>query len=395
MNKQLRIIVPIVGVAAAGIIWAVFFRDGGNGNDLRVSGNIEVTQVDVAFKIPGRLAERLVDEGDRISSGMLLARLEDTDQRLQIQKAQADLDQARSVLAELEAGSRPEDIARAAARMAQARFALKELETGSRRQQIREAEAELTRAVAARQAAGSQLTLAAAELQRYAAVFNDGGISRQAFDTYRTRHDTAKNADEEAVARVRMAREHLSLVKEGPRKEQISQAKAMLGQAEAEYALVKAGPRQETIDAARARAAAAAAALDLFRQQLADTRVTAPFDGVVLSKSAEPGAYLNPGSPVITVGEIDRVWLRGFISETDLGRIRLGQAAEVTTDAFPDRPVSGRVTFINSQAEFTPKSVQTFEERVSLMYRIKITLDNSDGRLKPGMPADAVIRMAS
>ncbi len=393
MKKRLRFIIPVAVVAVAALAWSVILRNGGDRHHIRVSGNIEVTQVDMAFKIAGRLAERRVDEGDRIRRGDLIARLDATDQGLQMRKSEADRDYARSVFAELEAGSRPEEIARAGARVQQMRYALKELETGSRVQQIAEAEAELSRAIAARQASESQLALAAADLERYAAVYTDGGISRQAFETYRTRNDTAKNADEEAAARIQIARQRLSLVKEGPRSEQIRQARAALAQASAEFALVKAGPRQETIAQAAARVAAAEEALNLFRQRLADTAITAPFDGVVLSKSAEPGAYLNPGAPVVTVAQIDQVWLRAFVSETDLGRIRFGQSAEVTTDATSGQPVTGRVTFISSQAEFTPKSVQTFEERVNLMYRVKITLDNTGGRLKPGMPADAVIRV--
>ncbi|MFH1981002.1 MAG: HlyD family efflux transporter periplasmic adaptor subunit [Pseudomonadota bacterium] len=393
MKKRLRIAIPVLIVVSALLIWNLFFRNGGNGKDVRISGNIEVTQVDMAFKIPGRLAERRVDEGDRIHRGDLVARLDPTDQTLQVRKAEADRDYARSVLAELEAGSRPEEIARAAARVQQMRYALKELETGSRVQQIAEAEAGLSQAKAAQQASESQRALAAADLARYGAVFRDGGISRQSYDAYRTQHETANNSSEEAAAQVRIASQRLSLVKEGPRSEQIRQARAALAQAEAELALVTAGPRQETIAQAGARATAAEEALNLFRQQLADTAITAPFDGVVLSKSAEPGAYLNPGAPVVTVAQIDQVWLRAFVSETDLGRIRLGQSAEVTTDGAPDKPVTGRLTFISSQAEFTPKSVQTFEERVNLMYRVKITLDNTGGRLKPGMPADAVIRI--
>ena len=127
------------------------------------------------------------------------------------------------------------------------------------------------------------------------------------------------------------------------------------------------------------------------RQQLAETELFASFDGVVLSTSAEPGSYLNPGSPVLTIGDIANVWVRAFVSETDLGRIRLNQEANVSVDAYPDRSWKGRVSYISSAAEFTPRSVQTTEERTNLVYRIKIQLDNPDGVLKPGMPADAVI----
>jgi HlyD family secretion protein len=394
MKKRIRIIAPVVVIIGAVLAWALFSHNGGASDVIRLSGNIDVTQVDLSFKIAGRLAARPVDEGDWLQHGDLVGQLDDTDQRLQVSRAEADLAYSASILTELESGSRPEEIQRAAARVQQSRFALAELERGSRLQEVAQAEAVLARTLAAQASAQSRLELAQAEFERYAAVFKEGGISRQVFDSYRTQRDTAENNHSEAVAQVAASREQLSLVKEGPRREQIRQARAALSQAEADYALVKAGPRVETIAQAQARVDAARQVLKLSQQQLADTRVFAPFDGVVLSKSAEPGAYLPPGSPVLSIARIDKVWLRAFIGEKDLGRIRLGQEAEVFIDAYPDKTYRGRVSFISSQAEFTPKSVQTFEERVNLMYRVKIDLDNPNGELKPGMPADAHIKVA-
>lgn len=394
MKKRLRIIIPIAVIALAAIAWNHFFQEKDGTGRIRLSGNIDVTQVDLAFKVPGRLSLRLVDEGDRVGQGQRLAVLDDTDQQLQWQKASADVDYASSVLAELSAGSRPEEIKRAQARVSQASFALSDLQSGSRVQEIAEAEADLHRAVADERTALSQLELARADFARYEAVFKDGGISRQAFDTYRTQRVAAQNAAAAATSRRQAASQRLSLRREGSRQEQVSQARAALDQAEADYALIKSGPRQEAIDQARARKAAALAGLAIARQQLAETELFCPFDGVVLSTSAEPGAYLNPGTTVLTVGDIQGVWLRAFIDETILGRIRLGQAAKVTIDAYPDRSWKGRISFISSEAEFTPRSVQTFEERTNLVYRIKVNLDNPDGVLKPGMPADAVIEAA-
>ena len=394
MKKRLRIIIPIAVIALAAIAWNHFFKAKDGSGQIRLSGNIDVTQVDLAFKVPGRLSQRLVDEGDRVGQGQRLAVLDDTDQQLQWQKASADVDYASSMLAELSAGSRPEEIKRAQAHVSQARFALSELQRGSRVQEIAEAEADLHRAEADERTAQSQLELARADFARYEAVFKDGGISRQAFDTYRAQRVAAQNTAEAAASRRQAAVQRLSLRREGSRREQISQARAVLDQAEADYALIRSGPRQEAIDQARAKMAAAQAGLAIAHQQLAETELFCPFDGVVLSTSAEPGAYLNPGTTALTVGDIHSVWLRAFIDETDLGRIRLGQPAEVTIDAYPDRRWNGRISFISSEAEFTPRSVQTFKERTNLVYRIKVQLDNPDGVLKPGMPADAVIEAA-
>ena len=394
MKKRLRIVVPLAGVVLIVIAVGLFFRQRPGETGLAVSGNIDVTQVDLAFKIPGRLSLRLVEEGDRVTAGQRLAALDDTDTRLQLQKATADAAYAQAVVAELDAGSRLEEISRAEARVRQARFTLDELENGSRFQEIAEADADLNRANADEQTADSQLTLARSEFARYAAVFEAGGISRQTFDTYRTRLTAAENAAAAATAHRQAAEERLSLRREGSRKERIQQARAALAQAEADYALVKAGPRQETVDQARAKRDAALAALAVARQQMTDTLLVAPFSGVVLSTSAEPGSYFNTGGTVLTVADIDHVWLRAFVDEVDLGRVRLGQNAAVAIDADPARTWKGRVSYISSAAEFTPRSVQTAKERTNLVYRIKIQLDNADGTLKPGMPADAVIEVA-
>ena len=192
---------------------------------------------------------------------------------------------------------------------------------------------------------------------------------------------------------MKAARQGLSLREEGPRKERIEQAEANLRDAEAAYARALAGPRIEQIRQAEAQARAARESLEEARRQLSYTGLHAPYDGVILSKAAEPGEYLQPGSPVVTLGDLAHPWLRAYVNEIHLGRIRLGQAAEVTTDAYPEMVFQGRISFIGSEAEFTPKTVQTFEERVKLMYRIKIDLQNPDGLLKPGMPADGRIHI--
>ena len=394
MKKRLRIVIPVAVVCLAIVIWYVWIEPDKGDGTINLSGNIDVTQVDLAFKIPGHLSHRLVDEGDNVKNGQSLALLDDMDQRLEAQKAEAEAEYAMAVLAELEAGSRTEEISQARAAAEQARFALEEQLNGSRSQEIAEAEADLKRAKAKERAANSELKLAKSDFERYKAVFADGGISQQTFDTYRTRLDSAKGAAAAAKSQRQAARQRLSLRREGSRSERIRQARSALAQAEAQYELVKTGPRQETIDQARAKKDGALAALAVARQRLADTELTCPFDGVVLSTSAEPGSYLNPGGTVLTIADIKNVWVRAFVSETDLGRIRLNQEAEVTIDAYADRSWKGRISYISSAAEFTPRSVQTLKERTNLVYRIKIEIDNTDGALKTGMPADAILEAA-
>lgn len=395
MKKRLRIVIPLLLLLVGGIFAYNTLNHRNDGTSLRFSGNIEVTESQMSFRIPGRLEERLVEEGDTVAARQTLARLEKTDQTIALAQTTANLAYTEAVLAELEAGSRKEDIDRAEAKVMQARHSLTELRNGTRIQEIRSAKADLDSAMAAEQSAIVRLKQAKIDLDRYVNLFKEESVSKNALETYQILHETSENQVKEARARTRAANQKLELLQAGPRIEQIDRAEAALQQTEAEYALIKAGPRTETIEQARAKVQVAAETVKQARQQLNYTFLSAPMDGVVLSIAAEAGEYLNPASPVLTLGRMDKPWLRAYIHESDLGRIKLGQQVSVTTDAFADKKYAGRVSYISSQAEFTPKTVQTFEERVKLMYRIKVLLDNPENELKPGMPADGVIDLGA
>lgn len=393
MKKKAPVIVILAVILIVGTAWFFFFRPKEDPSSIRVSGNIEVTDVQMGFKIAGRVDSCFVDEGDRVAKGSKLAQLENEDQKILVDLAQARLNRSRSLLSEMEAGSRPEEIQLSSARVLQVRQTLLELTRGSRPQEIESSQADLETALAAQKSAQSQLTLAKAEAERFTRLYKEKIISVQDFENIQTKYDIAQNQLNQAQSQVNVARQALSLRKEGPRAEQIEKARAALAQAQAEYALVKAGPRMEKIQQASAAVDEAVQSLKQANQQLLYTTLIAPMDGVVLSRSAEPGEFLNPSTPVVTIGDIRHPWLRAYITEKDLGKIHLGDKASVSTDAFAEKTYEGKVSYISSQAEFTPKSVQTFEERVKLMFRIKIDLSNPDGELKPGMPADAAIHI--
>jgi HlyD family secretion protein len=169
----------------------------------------------------------------------------------------------------------------------------------------------------------------------------------------------------------------------------VEQAGAAVRLAEAQRLELKR--RQQEVATRLAEIERATAQLALVETQLADTVATAPVGGVVLSKAAEVGEVLAAGTTVLTIGDLDRPWLRGYIDERDLGRVKIGQAVRVTTDTFPGKVYDGRVTFISSEAEFTPKQIQTEQERVKLVFRIKVEVDNPNQELKLNMPADAEI----
>jgi len=170
-------------------------------------------------------------------------------------------------------------------------------------------------------------------------------------------------------------------------------SRARVRQADQQFTLVRKGPRPEDLTQARARFEQAQQALALAQTQLSYATLTAPTSGVVLSKNIEPMEYVAPGTSVLTLADLQQVWLRAYVEEPDLGRVKVGQKATIISDTFPGKRYEGRVSFIASQAEFTPKSVQTRKERTKLVYRIKIEIPNPTLELKPGMPVDAEIAL--
>ncbi len=344
---------------------------------IKVSGNFEVTQAEVSFKISGKVEARFVDEGDRVRVGQPIAKLEARDILEEVALRRAEVEAARAQLMELERGFRPEEVAQAEAVVERARAHLAELLAGSRPQEIEAAEASLRRARA-------ELERWRSDHERQRQLFQRGVISAREYESVLAAYRVAE-------AQVREAEERVKLVREGPRKEQIAQARAALKEAQERLAMLREGPRKETIEAARARLEGAKAALAASETRLSYTTVTSPLNGIVLSKNVEPGEYVAPGTPVVTIGDLENIWLRAYIDEPDLGKVKLGQRVRIRTDTYPEKRYEGRISFISSQAEFTPKNVQTERERVKLVYRIKVDVPNPTMELKPGMPADGEI----
>jgi HlyD family secretion protein len=383
LKRDKRLVVPIgVGVIVVAVALAFFLMRSGNAKSLvRVSGNIEVTDAELSFKTAGRVKERIVSEGEMVRVGQPVALLESAELQQEAALRKAEADAAQAALAELLAGSRQEDIAQAQAAAQQARARLEEMLAGSRTQEVEAARA----AVASARAEAERTRL---DDERYGRLFKKEIVSAQQYDAARTAYEAAS-------ARLREAEERLKLVEEGPRQEQIEQARAALAQAEEHYAEVKKGPRRETIEQARAGAEQARQASAVAETRLGYAKLLSPMSGMVLSENVEAGEYVNPGTPVVTVGDLQNVWLRAYINETDLARVKLGQRVRVATDTYPGKVYEGKVSFISSQAEFTPKNVQTEKERVKLVYRVKIDITNPNMELKPGMPADAEILIGS
>lgn len=383
------LILLAIGGGVAGVLRSGWFNHA-NDNRLDVSGNLELTEVDISFKVPGKLVELNVDEGSWVKKGMVIARIDRDQVERQRSRDQAGLFSAESQFSQSETSIQwqrqtlESDIALKQAEQAAAQAQLDQLLAGSRPQEIQQARAAVDDAKA-------QYDQAKADWARAQDLFKNDDISRQQYDQYRARLDST-------AANLMQTQEKLALVVEGPRKEDIEAARAQVARAKAAVQVSEANRlelkrREEDLVAHRAEVARAQAQMAMTQTQINDTVVTAPIDGVVLVKSAEVGEVLAAGTTVVTIGDVDHPWLRAYVNETDLGRVKLGQPAKLTTDSYPGKTYPGRISFISSDAEFTPKQIQTREERVKLVYRIKIEVDNASHDLKSNMPVDAQIQL--
>jgi HlyD family secretion protein len=309
-------------------------------DQLRVSGNVEATEVHTAAEVAGRIVELRVDEGDRIEAGEVIARLDTEDTRLQIARTRADRATAVAQLRLLEAGSRAEDIAQARAQVDAARSDAAAIE--------------------------AEVKAAQLDLDRYQALLTANAGSVKQRDDAQARVDTAKARQRAAQDRVRSAREAL--------------------------ARLEAGTRPEEIQTARARVAAADAQIAVLEKSLRDAEVTAPISGIVTQKLVDAGEIVARGTPLVVITDLDHAWANLFVPEPMVPRVAIGQAATVFTDAGGEG-LPGKVTYVSPRAEFTPRNVQTAEERSKLVYKIKVTVDNSAGILKLGMPVDAELKL--
>jgi membrane fusion protein YbhG len=306
------------------------------GNSVRVSGHVEATEVQVSSEVGGRLVELRVDEGDRLKQGDVIAHLDTRDTEIQLQRARADRDQADAQLRLLRAGSRAED--------------------------IRQAQAQRDAAETDAAAAEAELRSAETDLERFESLLRANAGSQKQRDDAKAQADVARERLRGANERIRAAREALNRL--------------------------MAGARPQEIEAARARVAAVDAQIAALEKSLKDATVVSPLAGIVTLKLADQGEVLPPRTPVVVVTDLDHAWANLFIPEPVVPRVKLGQKATVFTDA-GGAGIDGKVTFISPKAEFTPRNVQTADERSKLVYRIKVSVDNSQGVLKQGMPVDA------
>lgn len=344
---------------------------------LVVSGRVEIDDVHVGSKIGGRVVAVLAEEGDVAEAGQVLVHLDANELTAQMAQAQSALAQTQAQLDLLLAGTRREDLERAEAAV-RAREAELELRLkGFRSEEIQSARAQLEQAQ-------SDLELAEREYERGRLLYENRTIGQQELDRLRTAYQTAQ-------AQLNVARQQVELLESGSRPEEIAQARAMLEQSQAELASLRAGAREEEIAAQRAAVAQAEASIARIQAQLDETVIAAPAAARIESLQLEPGDLVSAGQTMAVLALRTPPYVRCYVPEDRLGWVRPGREVWIQVDAFPDERFDGQVRFVASEAEFTPRNVQTTAKRAELVFETKVDILDNDPRLRPGMFADVHI----
>jgi membrane fusion protein YbhG len=365
MQRKVIIIVVVLAVAVgASVLYAGWLH---RNRGLQGSGTVEARNIRVGSKVGGRIDQVLVREGDKVKGGEVLVTFDDKELLASLDQSMADAEKA-------ERGYRKEDIAeaRAAAAAAKADYEMKK--NGYRKEDIAAAQADLDRANAEEVRAGR-------DFQRYDGLAKKDLVSRQ-------QRDAAEAAWKVALAQKDSAIHKLAELQRGYRPEEIASAEARYHQAQATLEKFLRGNRPEDV-------AAAKAAYAFERARFRERQVVSPTDATVEVLDVRPGDLVSPNTPVATLLESNEIYVRIYIPETEIGRVKLGENAEIRVDSFPGKVFHGVVEQINQQAEFLPRNVQTRDERVHQVFGVKIRIDTSQGNILPGMAADVTLKGAS
>jgi len=331
MKKRVPALIVLAAVVVAVVLWLVL-RSDEDPNTLELHGNVDVRQISLAFDGNGRIDALKVEEGDRVKAGELLAVLDTRTLALEARQAEANVSANRQNLLRMQNGSRPEEIQQA-------------------RDRLDAAQADATRAAAD-----------LARLKQVAESTEGRGVSAQEIDR-------AASAAKASRAQAEQAREALQLTVKGPRSEDVAAAQAQLEASKASLALI--------------------------RHRIDQGELRAPEDAVVRSRLLQVGDMASSQRPVYELALTSPKWVRVYVNEKDLGRVKPGMAAQVTTDSAPDQPVKGTVGYISSVAEFTPKSVETEDLRTALVYEVRVRVQDEEGRLRLGQPVTVDLKLGT
>ena len=376
MNRH-KVILIAFAAALAVIAGYFFWNASSNNRAIVISGVIEADDIHIGSKIGGRVLKVVAKRGQTVKAGEILVLLEPNEIDASLAEAQAGLRQAEAKYALLSAGFRKEEIEQAEAAVKQAQAELDQLVSGPRQQEIDQASAEW-------KAVKAQAENAQKFLQRVEGLAKRELIARQEYD------DALAKADE-AEQKMAAAREHYNLLLAGTRKEEVERARQRLAEADAKRRQLRSGFRKEEIAQAKSEMEGARARVQVIQTQLEETVIKAPVDALIDTMDLEPGDLVGAGKPVATLLRIGTLWVRAYLPEARLGFVQPGLPVKVRVDSFPGKDFRGTVRRIFRQGEFTPRNVQTHEERVLQVFQTEVVIDDPDNVLRPGMSADVTI----
>ena len=360
-RKRVFVLILVALILGGTTVYATWFR---RDNALQGSGTVEARNIRVGSKVGGRIDKVLVREGDRVQPGQILITFDD-------KELLASLDQSRAAAEKAQRGYRPEEIAEARAAAARAKADYEMRLNGYRKEDIGAAQSDVERATA-------DEVRARLDFQRYEALAEKDLVSKQ-------QRDTAEANWKMALAQQQNYQHKLDVLKRGYRPEEIASAEAHYRETQATLEKFERGNRREDVDLARA-------AYSYDEARFREREVMAPSAATVEVLDVRPGDIIAPNTPVATLLEQDQIYVRIYIPETELGRVQVGQKAEVRVDSFPKTVFDGVVEQINQQAEFLPRNVQTREERVHQMFGVKIRINDPAGHVLAGMAADVKLK---
>jgi HlyD family secretion protein len=360
-----------------------------------VSGRIEGYETDIGAKVAGRIEAVAVREGDQVRKGQVIVQLDDEQIEAQLKGATARLvsTQQQELQARLQINLLETQIQEQALNLEQAQGDAKgrifqaESSVAASAAQFNQAEAQL-------QQAKSELKLAQTNRDRFAKLLADGAVTQQQFDQAQTTWETAQSAVRSRQASVDSFRKLVDSAQGQLLQAQTTALNPSIRNTQMAGLRTQLAQTRLKLAAAQAEVVNAKAAQQETQTKIADLNIISPIDGVVTTRIVEPGVVVTTGKTLLTVINPNTVYLRGYIPEGDIGKVRVGQQAKVFLDSAPDKPLSARISAIDTQASFTPENIYFREDRVKQVFGVKISLDNPDGFAKPGMPADAEIVLA-
>lgn len=359
-------------VLVSGVLIGVLIFSQWSTEPLKVSGVIEADEIRLGSRVGGRVRTVHIEEGHELKPGDLLIELDPFDLLERRAEADAHLAERRAEYRKLKSGYRQEEIAEAEAQYRQLKAEWEKLKHGPRPQEVDVAKAELKSA--------ADLELQKKQFDRTKSLYEKGVATKNEYDE-------SEKGLAAARALLDARQEQLDLLLAGTREEEIAAAKARMEQAEAQWQLRKSGYREEEIDQAHAARQAAQHVLAAIERQIDELAVTSPVAGTVQAVDLQAGDLVNANSPALSLLDSSHLWIRAYVPEDELD-LEIGQKVNVTVDSYPEEEFAGEITFVAKQAEFTPRNVQTPEERSKQVFRIKINLVDGLDRLRPGMGAD-------